>query len=76
MPYANNNGVKIHYQVQGLGDPLLLLHPFCGNIDTWSQLGYAQELSKDYNLILVDARGCGKSDSHQGFSRICEKPSR
>jgi pimeloyl-ACP methyl ester carboxylesterase len=26
MPYANNNGVKIYYEVEGQGPPLVLAH--------------------------------------------------
>jgi pimeloyl-ACP methyl ester carboxylesterase len=26
MPYANNNGVKIHYEVEGERPPLVLAH--------------------------------------------------
>jgi pimeloyl-ACP methyl ester carboxylesterase len=26
MPYANNNGIRIHYEVEGSGPPLLLHH--------------------------------------------------
>jgi len=30
MPYANNQGVRIHYEVEGTGPPLVLQH---GGID-------------------------------------------
>ncbi len=26
MPYANNHGIRIHYQVEGEGPPLVLQH--------------------------------------------------
>lgn len=62
MPFANNNGVKIHYEVESQGPPLVLQHGFGGSLGNWRDLGYARELSKDYRLVLVDARGCGASD--------------
>lgn len=62
MPFVNNNGIKIHYEVEGQGPPLMLQHGFGGRIKRWRFAGYTQELAKDYKLILVDARGCGQSD--------------
>ncbi len=62
MPYANNNGVRIHYETDGSGLPLMLQHSFSSSLDNWYKNGYAEVLRKDYKLILVDARGHGKSD--------------
>ena len=62
MPYANNKGVKIHYEVEGQGPPLVLVHGMGGSMENWRWTGYIQELSKDHRLILVDNRGFGKSD--------------
>lgn len=62
MPLADNNGVKIHYEVEGQGAPLMLVHGFGGSLDTWQQLGYVQELTGEHRLILIDVRGCGDSD--------------
>jgi pimeloyl-ACP methyl ester carboxylesterase len=62
MAFANNNGVKIHYEVEGHGPPLILMHGFAGSLERWKEVGYAEALGKEYRLILVDARGCGQSD--------------
>ena len=62
MPYANNNGTRIHYEVEGVGPPLLLQHGTTGSWEDWAEFGYAQPLRKEYQLILVDARGHGASD--------------
>ena len=53
------NGIELHYDVQGSGEPLLLLHGFgmCGAM--WAPV--AQELAKRYRVISVDARGHGRS---------------
>jgi len=62
MPYANHEGIRIHYQVDGKGPPLVLLHGFTSNMKSWYQYGYVKALRRDYQLILIDARGHGNSD--------------
>lgn len=62
MPYVDNQGVRIHFEIEGEGLPLVLQHGFTGSIKTWYQSGYVDELKKDYQLILIDARGHGASD--------------
>lgn len=62
MPYAVNQGVRIHYEVEGEGLPLVMMHGFSGSLEGWYDYGYAQELRKNYRLILMDARGHGASD--------------
>jgi pimeloyl-ACP methyl ester carboxylesterase len=66
MPYANNNGVRIYYEVEGEGGPpLVLAHGGSGNLDTWRQYGYASALRDEFLLIMYDARGHGRSDRPQ-----------
>ena len=62
MPYANNNGVKIYYEVEGEGPPLVLAHGQSRTLDSWRTYGYADALKQDFKLVLFDARGHGKSD--------------
>ena len=62
MSYALNKGIKIHYEIEGEGEPLVLQHGFIGTLDDWHDYGYAEEFKKDYKLILIDARGRGLSD--------------
>jgi pimeloyl-ACP methyl ester carboxylesterase len=62
MPYSNNQGVRIHYEVEGEGPPLVIQHGFTDSIQTWYELGYVDALKRDNRLILVDARGHGASD--------------
>jgi len=62
MPYAHNNSVRIYYQVEGNGPPLVLQHGFTSNLQTWYAYGYVAALQQDYRLILIDARGHGQSD--------------
>src|ERR671916_3219271 len=62
MPYAENRGVLIYYEVEGEGSPLVLVHGFSDTLEGWREYGYAAELKKEHRLILVDARGHGASD--------------
>lgn len=62
MPHASNQGVRIHYQVEGSGAPLVLQHGFALNSEAWRQLGYVKALRNDFQCILLDARGHGLSD--------------
>ena len=41
MPYAEINGINIHYEVSGSGPPLLLMAPggFDSTIDKWTSSG-------------------------------------
>ena len=59
--FANNNGVKIHFEVMGKGDvPLVLISGFGGDMDMWKY--NAQELCRNFKIILIDNRGIGQSD--------------
>jgi pimeloyl-ACP methyl ester carboxylesterase len=62
MPYVNSECVRIHYEVEGQGPPLVLMHGMTTTHKIWWSLGYVKELKGDYRLILPDARGCGNSD--------------
>jgi pimeloyl-ACP methyl ester carboxylesterase len=61
--YFDSNGVKIHYIVEGKGEPVLLIHGFTANIQfQWTLPGVIKALSKDFQVIALDNRGHGKSD--------------
>lgn len=62
MPYANNQGIRIYYEVEGEGPPLVLMHGRAGSGEDWRALGYVEALQDDYRLVLIDARGHGRSD--------------
>ncbi len=74
MPYATNDGLRIHYEVAGTGPPLLLHHGLTGSWRDWEEFGFLDGLRDDYQLIMLDARGHGASDkphdpSAYGFER-------
>ncbi len=61
--YFDSDGVKIHYIVEGQGEPVMLIHGFTANIMIqWGQPGIMSKLNKDYQVIALDNRGHGKSD--------------
>jgi len=64
MPYADNDGVRIYYEVEGDGPPLVLHTGFMGRLQNWrrDEVGVAQGLRGDYRLILLDPRGQGASE--------------
>jgi len=62
MPWISNQGVNIHYKVEGKGSPFLMLHGAFGSCENWFDFGYPEKLREDYQLILVDLRGHGNSD--------------
>lgn len=62
MPYADNQGIRIHYELDGAGPPLVLHHGSAGRGGDWKDWGYVEELKRESQLILVDARGHGASD--------------
>ncbi len=61
MPYTDNNGVRIHYHVEGEGTPLVLQHGLTSSILRWYEFGFVDALKDDYRLLLIDARGHGDS---------------
>lgn len=62
MPFITNEGVNIHYKVEGQGPGVILQHGFFGSMEDWYEYGYVDALKDDYQVILVDARGHGKSE--------------
>ena len=61
MPFANNNGVKIHYHTKGQGPHIILMHGFMGDIGSWEKLGYPDTLAPNHTVVIIDARGTAKA---------------
>lgn len=62
MPFANNQGVRIHYETVGQGPPLIMQYGQYFPLEVWHYLNYVEVLKDHCRLILVDARGHGRSD--------------
>jgi pimeloyl-ACP methyl ester carboxylesterase len=62
MPFARNGDVRIHYEAVGTGPALVLHHGTMGSGPDWIDLGYVDALKDRHKVILIDARGHGRSD--------------
>ena len=61
--YTSFDNTKIWYEVKGTGAPVVLVHGFIVNGDTWKKTAlYADLLKAGYKVISFDMRGNGKSD--------------
>jgi pimeloyl-ACP methyl ester carboxylesterase len=58
------NGIELHYEIAGDGEPLLLLHGGGGTHENWAYAGRDQFVS-EYKIIAPDARGHGRSTNPQ-----------
>jgi pimeloyl-ACP methyl ester carboxylesterase len=62
MPYATNNGVRIRYEVEGSGPPLVLHIGYIGGLEDWADAGYVTPLARRFRVLRLDPRGQGQSD--------------
>ena len=61
--FSSFDGTKIYYEVHGSGKPVLLVHGFIVNMNSWKGAALYKDLLNDgYQVILLDLRGNGKSD--------------
>ncbi len=52
MPYARNAGVRIRYEVEGTGLPLVLHTGFSSRLEAWHRNGAVERLADRYQLIV------------------------
>lgn len=64
MPILNHNNGDINYEVNGEGDPIVLIHGFGLDSRIWGK--HVEELSKSNKVITYDLRGFGKSSLPSG----------
>jgi pimeloyl-ACP methyl ester carboxylesterase len=62
MPFVQNDDVRVYYEVEGSGPPIVLQHGFSDSLESWRECGYVDALADTNRVILVDARGHGESD--------------
>jgi pimeloyl-ACP methyl ester carboxylesterase len=60
--FTSRDGVKLHYEIEGSGPPLVFHLGAGADIDLWRKAGYVEPLSKSYTCVLFDHRGHGASD--------------
>lgn len=70
MKYVTNvlDNVRIAYEIEGNGPPLVLVHASALTPAMWRVLGYVDALAADFTLLMPHARGHGASDKprHEG----------
>lgn len=64
MPAVHTNGITIHYETAGQGDPLLLLHGLGSRSEDWALQFPA--FAQRYYVIAPDMRGHGRSTKPPG----------
>jgi pimeloyl-ACP methyl ester carboxylesterase len=61
--FFDSAGIKIHYTVEGKGEPVILVHGFSASIlMNWGAPGVIKALADQYQVIALDNRGHGQSD--------------
>lgn len=71
--FTSFDNTKIHYEIQGIGKPVLLIHGFTGTCNDWKNKPLTDSLlANGYKLILVDLRGNGLSDIPEAYANNAE----
>ena len=72
--FFDSGGVRIHYTVEGSGEPVLLIHGYSVSAaSNWGAPGVIKGLSDKYQVIAIDNRGHGQSDKPHDPSAYGEK---
>lgn len=70
--YVTSNNIKIHYYRTGGDKPQVVINHGAGDDGLcWTRV--VMELEKDYDVIMPDARGHGKSASGKGDYSTCQR---
>ena len=64
MPHMEVGDTRVHYEVHGSGEPLLLITGLCGDLTSWKKA--IPLLDKEYQIVTIDNRGAGKTE-HPGL---------
>ena len=62
MSFVSNDSIRIHYEVDGNGPPLVLQHGLSDSIESWYEFGSVERLKDEFQLIMIEARGHCESD--------------
>jgi len=58
------NDIEMYYEIEGSGEPLLLLHGGTGCHENWAHAG-GDQFVREYTVIKPDARGHGRTSNPQ-----------
>jgi pimeloyl-ACP methyl ester carboxylesterase len=59
--FLDTNGARIHYEVEGTGEPVLFIHAGVANLRMWDD--QAAALRDRYRVIRYDTRGYGETET-------------
>jgi pimeloyl-ACP methyl ester carboxylesterase len=68
MPKVSVNGLKLFYEIEGDGEPVVLIPGFAAG--RWIWFKQTADLSRTFRLILFDPRGVSASDKPEGPQTI------
>ncbi len=61
--FTSKDGIRIYYEVQGKGTPVILVHGFMNTGNNWKHtLLYDTLIKSGFQVITLDLRGNGRSD--------------
>jgi pimeloyl-ACP methyl ester carboxylesterase len=67
LPKIKVNDLEVYYEVQGEGNPLVLIAGYSGTSQWWKEITpILEDLSKHYKTIAFDNRGAGRSSAPPG----------
>jgi len=70
MPKLNVGDINLYYETLGGGDPILFIHGLGSSSRDWEL--QIQPFSKNYQVVVYDVRGHGKSDKPAGPYSIAQ----
>jgi pimeloyl-ACP methyl ester carboxylesterase len=74
--YTSFDDTRIYYEVKGKGRPIVLVHGFIANGESWKHtILYNDLIKKGYKVVTLDLRGNGRSDkpgSEEGYASDAE----
>jgi 3-oxoadipate enol-lactonase len=60
VPWLEANGISIHYELEGAGPSLVLMHEMGGTLASWN--GIFPALTRRFRVLRYDQRGAGLSE--------------
>lgn len=68
MPKVTVNGLKLYYEIEGDGEPVVLIPGFAAG--RWIWFKQTADLSRNFRVIIFDPRGVSASDKPEGSQTI------
>ena len=68
MPRISVNGLKLYYEIEGDGEPVVLIPGFAAG--RWIWFKQTSDLSRHFRVVVFDPRGVSASDKPEGSQTI------